>query len=221
MKTISGTVSRPSFPASAWLRYTAAMQLVFATRNAHKLEEVAALLDGSGIRLVGLDHYPELGEIPEDHDTFEANALQKAQVVFEHTGLPVVADDSGLEVDALNGAPGVHSKRFSPEATAASNNALLLERLDGVADRRGRFRCVLALLWDGGHALVDGRCEGRIGRELQGEHGFGYDPLFLPDEAPGRSMAELSMQEKNAISHRGRAFSGLPQLLVEHGLAAG
>ena len=194
------------------------MQLIFATRNDHKLEEVAALLEGRGITLRGLHHFPELPEVPEDHDTFEANALQKARFVFERTGLPTVADDSGLEVDALGGAPGVHSKRFSPEATSASNNALLLARMDGEQARGGRFRCVLALVSAEGSRTVDGRCEGTIGTALQGEQGFGYDPLFWPEEAPGRSMAELSMAEKNAISHRGRAFSQLPRLVDELGL---
>lgn len=194
------------------------MQLVFATHNAHKLEEVAALLAGGPVRLVGLDAFPELGEIPEDHDTFEANALQKAQHVYDRTGLPCVADDSGLEVDALGGAPGVFSKRFSPEATSAANNALLLKRMAGVGDRRARFRCVLAVVCAAGQRVAEGRCEGRIGTVPQGSGGFGYDPLFWPDEAPGRAMAELSMAEKNQISHRGRAFARLPELLSALGL---
>jgi len=189
------------------------MKLVFATRNAHKLDEVRAILAGEDLELLGLEHWPELGEIPEDHDTFELNALQKARIVHAATGLPTVADDSGLEVDALDGRPGVFSKRFSPEGTDAANNARLLRELDGVVARGARFRCVLALVWDEGSCTVDGRCEGHIARAARGEGGFGYDPLFVPGAADGRAMAELSAAEKNAISHRGLAFNRLPQLL--------
>lgn len=187
--------------------------LVFATGNAHKVAEVRQILAGHDVEVrsladLGLDLDP-----PETGDTFEANALQKARYVFERTGHPTVADDSGIEVDALGGAPGVHSKRFSPEATAASNNTLLLERLAGRDDRTARFRCVVAFV-DGTHErTASGACEGRIATGARGEGGFGYDPLFLPDEAPGRAMAELSADEKNAISHRGRAFRQLPGLL--------
>ena len=190
--------------------------LVFATRNAHKLEEVRALLAASAfpVRLVDLDAARVEGDPPETGDTFVANALQKAQWVFDRTGLPCLADDSGLEVDALGGAPGVHSKRFSPEATAEANNTLLLTRLGAATDRRARFRCVLALVAAGGaQGTVDGACEGAIGLAPRGAQGFGYDPLFLPDAHPGRTLAELSMAEKNAISHRGMAFQRLPELL--------
>ena len=117
-------------------------------------------------------------------------------------------------MDALGGAPGVYSKRFSPEQTHEANNALLLARLEGVTDRRARFRCVLAVVDGVSERTVDGRCEGAIAHDLRGEHGFGYDPLFLPDEAPGRSLAELSMDEKNRISHRGRAFVALATCLA-------
>ena len=190
-------------------------RLVFATRNAHKLMEVRALLaELPGLELVDLDSVGVEGDPPETGDTFEANALQKARWVHELTGLPCVADDSGLEVDALGGAPGVYSKRFSPEQTHEANNALLLARLEGVTDRRARFRCVLAVVDGVSERTVDGRCEGAIAHDLRGEHGFGYDPLFLPDEAPGRSLAELSMDEKNRISHRGRAFVALATCLA-------
>lgn len=197
------------------------MDVVFATRNAHKAEEVAAILRDSGITLRTLDAFEDMPEdIPETGDTFEANALQKARFVYERTGLPTIADDSGLEVDALGGEPGVHSKRFSPEATAATNNALLLQRLAGVPDaaRTGRFRCVIAVVTQAGERTADGRCEGVMGHHEVGEGGFGYDPLFRPVETPGRAMAELSMDEKNAISHRGRAFRQLPELLQQLGL---
>ncbi len=200
------------------------MQLVFATNNAHKVTEVRAILaealSGMDVAIqtlseAGLDVDP-----PETGDTFEANALQKARFIHERQGGWVIADDSGIEVDALDGRPGVHSKRFSPQATAQANNTLLLEKLvDVPAPRTARFRCCLALVGPGVEATVDGRCEGVIGFAPSGTDGFGYDPLFVPTEADGRTMAELSPAEKNAISHRGRAFSQLPELLKTHGPA--
>lgn len=197
------------------------MKLLLATNNAHKLDEIRALLASQelgSVEVVGLSAFPDLPEAPETQDTFEGNALQKARFAAERTGLLCVADDSGLEVDALGGAPGVRSKRFSPEATAAANNALLLARLDGVADRRGRFVCALAVVHGGAERVTRGTCEGAIGAALQGDGGFGYDPLFWPDATPGRSMAELSKAEKNAISHRGAAFRQLPGLLADLGV---
>ena len=193
------------------------MTLIFATHNAHKVVEVRAILAGTGITVQTLDDVGIVDDPPETGATFAANALQKARYVHDLTGLPCIADDSGLEVDALGGAPGVHSKRFSPEARASSNNRLLLERLEGVVDRRARFRCVLALVGLGDEAIVDGRCEGAIGTAARGADGFGYDPLFQPDEIPGKTMAELSMNDKNRISHRGRAFRQLPALLASKG----
>ncbi len=189
------------------------MQLLFATHNAHKVAEVNRILEQTGIELVTLSEIGLSEDPPETGDTFEANALQKARRVYERTRRPVVADDSGLEVDALRGAPGVHSKRFSPEAQPGPNNQLLLERLGAAVDRRARFRCVIAVIDEHGERTAEGSCEGTIGTALQGTGGFGYDPLFHPDEAPGRTMAELSMEDKNAISHRGRAFRQLPGLL--------
>ncbi len=186
---------------------------MLASNNAHKVAEVGAILAPLGITVRPLADFPEIPEPPETGDTFEDNALQKARFVFARTGLPTVADDSGLAVDALGGAPGVRSKRFSPEARADTNNALLLEKLAGVEGRRARFVCALALVTDAGEAVVRGEVEGDIGHALTGEGGFGYDPLFWPLEAPGRSMAQLSPDEKNAISHRGRAFRQLPGLL--------
>jgi XTP/dITP diphosphohydrolase len=198
------------------------MKLLLATTNDHKAHEVRALLAGSGVELLTLRDHPEVPEPPETGDTFEANALQKARFVYNLLGVPVVADDSGLEVKALGGAPGVHSKRFNPEADPASphaaNNALLLQRLEGISDRRARFRCVLALVAYEVADTVSGSCEGHIAESPRGEGGFGYDPLFLPDELPDRTMAEASLAEKNAISHRGRAFQKLLGLLARHGL---
>jgi XTP/dITP diphosphohydrolase len=194
------------------------VKLLLASTNAHKRTEVAAILDGGPVSIVDLSAFPAVPEPPEDGDTFEANALQKARFVYAATGLPTLADDSGLEVDALNGAPGVRSKRFTPEATAAANNAHLLALLGERPDRAARFVCALAVVGPQGEATLRGTCEGAIATAPRGAQGFGYDPLFLPDEAPGRAMAELSMAEKNAISHRGRALARLADLLRAAGL---
>jgi XTP/dITP diphosphohydrolase len=194
------------------------MRIVLATRNEHKIREILQILEGTGIEVLGLDALGELPEIPEDHDSFEENALQKARFVFDRTGELCVADDSGLEVDALNGRPGVHSKRFTLEATAESNNRHLLELMQSQDQRGARFRCAIALVGPTGQATASGACEGTIAWESSGEGGFGYDPLFLPVEFPGRSMAEISPEEKNRVSHRGRAFRQLPALLEQLGL---
>lgn len=193
----------------------AVKQLILASNNRHKVAEVRAILAPLGIAVRPLADFPELPEPPEDHDTFEANALQKARFIFERTGLPTVADDSGLAVDALGGAPGVYSKRFSGATVDvhAANNALLLEKLAGRDDRGAGFVCVIALVTDKGQATARGEVRGTIGTALVGTGGFGYDPLFWPEEHPDRSMAQLSADEKNAISHRGRAFRQLPALL--------
>lgn len=188
-------------------------ELVFATHNAHKRDEVRSALRslGSDLALTDLAELGFADDPPETEGTFVGNALQKARYVHERLGRACLADDSGLEVDALGGAPGVHSKRFSPEQTAEANNRLLLQRLSGVVDRTARFRCVLAVVGPAGEWWVEGVCTGRIGHALRGAHGFGYDPLFYPDDAPGgeRTLAELTMAEKDRISHRGRALRAL------------
>lgn len=194
------------------------MNLLLATANAHKAEEVRAILRDSPFILQTLLDHPDLPDAPETGDTFVHNAYEKAEFIHKLTGIPVLADDSGIEVDALDGRPGVHSKRYSPEATHDSNNRLLLKELSGVDNRGARFTCVLALVTSHGRAHVTGQCYGHIAAAPQGEKGFGYDPLFMPDEFPGRSMAELSMDEKNQISHRGRAFAQLTELLAKVGL---
>ncbi len=194
-------------------------RIALASANPHKLEEIRAILAPFGFEPVGLDAWPDIDDLPETADTFEGNALMKARALAELKGVVAVADDSGLEVDALEGDPGVHSKRFTPEASHAANNVKLLRVLQGIEERSARFRCVIALVTpEGQQALASGACEGRIGHELRGAGGFGYDPLFMPVETPGRSMAELSSAEKNAISHRGRAFRQLPELLEQLGL---
>jgi XTP/dITP diphosphohydrolase len=194
-------------------------RLVLASRNAHKVEELRRIVPG--VEWVAMA--AELGDPPETGDTFVANAEQKARYVFEATGLWALADDSGLEVDALGGRPGVHSKRFSPEARDDTNNALLLATLGDLAaaGRTARFRCVIALVGPGGAFTASGACEGAIAFAASGVRGFGYDPLFLPAATPGRSMAELAPDEKDAISHRGAALAGLPALLAAAGLADG
>lgn len=159
----------------------------------------------------------ELGDPPETGATFEANALQKARYVFEQTGCWALADDSGIAVDALDGRPGVFSKRYSPEATDQANNRLLLAELAGAATRRARYHCVIALVGEAGAFTHGATCEGELGFEARGNGGFGYDPLFWPDEAPKRTMAELSPAEKDQISHRGRAMQALPTLLEQAG----
>ena len=199
------------------------MQVVLATWNRHKVEEVTTILHDAGadVDVVGLDAFGDIPEAPETGDTFAANALQKAHFVFERvggSGRVVVADDSGLVVDALGGAPGVHSKRFTPEATADSNNRRLLHDLQGAANRAARFVCVMAVVSERGEETAEGRCEGSIGTDARGDGGFGYDPLFSPRGWHGRSLAEASAQEKNAISHRGRAFRQLPAVLAALGL---
>lgn len=189
------------------------MNIILATSNQHKLIEIRAMLANTEWDVVGLEAYPELGEIPEDHDTMVANAIQKAETVFRHTGLPTVADDSGIEIRALHWAPGVYSKRWTPEAEDETNNAKLLRELADKDDRMARYRCALALVTNKGVQTAEGICEGTIGHEPLGSGGFGYDPLFWPDAYLGRTMAEITLEEKNRISHRAQAFSHLPALL--------
>ena len=194
------------------------MDLLVATNNPHKKQEIEEILGQRGIGVVTLLDRSDLPEPREDGATLVANALAKAREIHRFTGLPTLADDSGLEVDALGGAPGVHSKRFTPEATAEANNRHLLERLAGASDRRARFRCVIVLVTSDYEGVAEGACEGSIGLSPRGAFGFGYDPLFLPDEAPGRTMAELPPAEKNTLSHRARALAGLGALLRAAGL---
>ena len=182
--------------------------LLVATRNRHKLDEIRAILGLEAAQLRSALDYPDIPDVVEDGATFEANAIKKAVALRDATGCWALADDSGLEVDALGGAPGVRSARYAGEpCDHAANNAKLLRELAGASDRRARFRCVLALAGpDGSIRTVDGRCEGRIAHELRGAGGFGYDPLFLPD-GHDVTFAELGAAAKNAISHRGRALA--------------
>lgn len=190
-------------------------ELVVATRNAGKLREIRHLLAGEGIAVLGLEAFPELPEVVEDGATFAANARKKAETIAQLTGRPCLADDSGLTVAALNGAPGVHSARYAGmQGDDAANNARLLQELANVPDsqRQAAFCCVMALCRPGAAtALFEGRVTGRILHAPRGDGGFGYDPLFLVDGCE-RTMAELPLAEKNRLSHRGQA---LRQVIVE------
>jgi XTP/dITP diphosphohydrolase len=183
------------------------MKLVIATRNKHKLEEIRQIFNVRGLEIVSALEFPEVPDVVEDGDTFEANAIKKAVSLAKATGLWALADDSGLEVDALNGAPGIYSARYAGEPVSyPANNRKLLKELENASNRRARFRCVIALSSPDGKArTLDGRCEGVIGREESGKQGFGYDPLFIPDGFT-QTFAEMDADSKNAISHRGRAL---------------
>ena len=204
------------------------MRLVVATRSLHKMREIREILsDIPTLELLDLDDagvaYSPEEEALEPFETFEENARSKAMYFRRKTGLPTVADDSGLEVDALNGAPGVRTKRFAPgdelegEARDQANNAYLLTRLRGEpAETRGaRYVCVAALAWDVDRmATFRGEAPGVVLEEARGFRGFGYDPIIL-DETSGKSFAELTPEEKNARSHRGRTFRALGEALQE------
>lgn len=188
-------------------------KLVFASNNAHKLSEIRAIL-GDRIEIISLSDLQCHEEIPETADTLEGNALIKARYVWEHYGLYCFADDTGLEVEALGGAPGVYSARFAGEhASFEDNVSLLLERLSGVAaPRRARFRTVIALIDEYGTHFFEGSVDGEITLERSGDHGFGYDPVFRP-EGREETFAQLTEQEKNSMSHRGRAVQKLVRYL--------
>ncbi len=189
-------------------------KLIFATNNAHKLGEVQALL-GDAFTLVTLRECGITEDIPETADTLEGNALQKARYVYEKTGLDCFADDTGLEVDALGGAPGVHSARYATDGhDFAANNRLLLKNLEGITDRTARFRTVIALILDGVEYTFEGRVEGTIATAESGSEGFGYDPLFVPS-GEIITFAQMSAEAKNAISHRGRAVAKLVNFLKD------
>ncbi|MGB5267958.1 MAG: RdgB/HAM1 family non-canonical purine NTP pyrophosphatase [Polyangiales bacterium] len=194
------------------------MRILVATMNEGKLREYERLLaDVPGIELETMASLPEPVDVVEDRDTFAGNALKKATEIAAASGVACLADDSGLEVDALGGRPGVYSARYAGEgATDTENNAKLLDELFGTAEqeRTARFQCAIALVDGDGRTLAaaDGACEGRIGRAPKGAHGFGYDPLFIPD-GYDQTMAELGPETKNEISHRAKAAAKLVPLL--------
>ena len=203
------------------------MVLVLATRNPGKVAELRARLVGLPVELVSASEIDDAPDVEETADTLRGNAALKAEALYAHSGLASLADDTGLEVDALDGAPGVYSARYAgPGGDAAANRLKLLGALDGVADRRARFRTVLAFADGDEVRYFDGVCDGVITAEPYGEGGFGYDSLFRPDEQPtetnpgqpegARTFAEMETEEKNRISHRGRALDAFAAWLARH-----
>ena len=210
------------------------MKIIFATANAGKLREAAEVL-GPGFEIVSPASLGITEDIPETGSTLQENSLQKAQYLFERTGLPCFADDTGLEVDALGGAPGIYSARYAgPEHDNQKNMDKLLAELEKTGipgqarndykgarnderSRRARFHTVVTLiLADGLPRFFEGTCEGSIATHKAGTGGFGYDPVFLPDAYPGRTLAEVSEDEKNAVSHRGQAIRAMAGWLKKH-----
>lgn len=192
-------------------------QLVLATRNRHKIAELKTLLSGIGVELRTLENVPDHPPLVEDGATFQENALKKARAVFQHTRLPALADDSGLEVFYLNGRPGVRSARYAGEnAMDEQNNKKLLAEMRGVAPRRRRaqFRAVLALVGPGFEELAEGICLGKLAEAPRGTNGFGYDPIFIPDGLT-KTYAELTAEEKNRISHRARAAEKMREIIKQ------
>ncbi len=192
------------------------MKFVLATRNVHKIEELSRMLSDLNVEILSSRDFPDLPEVVEDGETLEDNAIKKAKEISQATGLPALADDTGLEVAALGGAPGVISARYAGEACSYDdNNRKLLTELESVPDeeRGAVFRCVIALATSSGEVTtVEGRTDGIILREPRGGAGFGYDPIFLPN-GHARSYAEMSQDEKNAVSHRGRALEAARELI--------
>lgn len=197
-------------------RQESPLRLVLASANPDKAAEIAEILRAAlGSRLELIARPAEVPDVAETGQTFVDNARLKAAALLEATGIAAIADDSGLEVDALGGAPGVHSARYAgPAATYADNVAKLLAELPTAATRRARFRTVaLARFTDGHELIAEGTVEGEIARQPRGSGGFGYDPLFVPDGGDGRTFGELDPAEKHSVSARGRAFRGLAELL--------
>lgn len=189
------------------------MELLFATNNKHKINEISDLLNAD-FRIIGLADVNITEDIPEDEDTLAGNALSKARYVHERTRMNVFADDTGLEVDALEGEPGVFSARYAGEGKSFDDNIdKLLSRMEGVSDRRARFRTVIALILDNREFLFEGTVEGEILSVRRGTGGFGYDPVFRA-EGYDLTFAEIPLSEKNSISHRARAMRKLLEFLA-------
>ena len=181
-------------------------KIFLASGNPHKIEELKQMIEPLGIGLKSTLDFQDAHEVEEDQPDLKGNALKKARYWFKETGIPSLADDTGLEVDALNGAPGVYSARYAGEnVTYEDNVEKLLREMDGKSDRKARFRTVIAFLDGSGEHVFEGICEGTITTQRKGEKGFGYDPVFQPVEFE-QTFAELSAEEKNKISHRGRAL---------------
>jgi len=192
--------------------------LILATRNRGKVGELITLLAGIDVQVHSLLERSDISEVVEDGETFEQNAVKKAVEIFRQTGMPALADDSGLEVDALGLQPGVYSARYAGEHVSyEENNRKLLAELSGVpeGERIARFRCVVAFVGDGYRKVTEGICPGRIGLSLRGTNGFGYDPLFVP-AGYSQTFAELPLEIKNTISHRGLALRRMIPHLREY-----
>jgi XTP/dITP diphosphohydrolase len=189
------------------------MKLVFATNNLHKLQEIKHLLDGS-FELLSLNDINCDEEIPENQETIEGNAAEKSFYIWNKYGLNCFADDTGLEIEALNGEPGVYSARYAGEEKSAEKNMdLVLQKLVEIKNRKARFKTVISLVIDGHEIQFEGIVNGHILEEKRGKTGFGYDPIFQPDESH-LSFAEMTMEEKGKISHRGRAVQKLVKYLT-------
>lgn len=187
------------------------MKICFATNNAHKLQEVQEIL-GHRFQILSLKESGFNGDIPETHDTLEENSLEKAQFVFDHIQIPVFSDDSGLEIPALNGCPGVDSAHYSGTRDAKANMAKVLAELSGIEERMGQFRAVITYL-DGKHKKqFEGIVSGKIADQESGVDGFGYDPIFIPENSR-ITFAEMTAEAKNEISHRKRAVEKLAKFL--------
>jgi XTP/dITP diphosphohydrolase len=183
-------------------------KLILATNNRHKIAELAALLEGAGVTILTKADFPDFPEIEETADTLAENALEKSRAIFRKYGIPAVADDSGLEVDSLRGAPGVYSARYAGEGcTFADNNRKLLNELEGVPmeRRRARFITVIAVTYADGEICLEGDVHGYIATEPRGDNGFGYDPVFVYQPL-GKTFAEMGSETKNAVSHRAVAL---------------
>jgi XTP/dITP diphosphohydrolase len=191
------------------------LQIVLATHNRGKMKEMSSILAHLPVTLLTLDDFPQIGEIPETGETLKENAFIKAETVHQKTGLPALADDTGLEVDALDGAPGVHSSRYDGEtATFEDNCRKMMQEMDGIPaeERTARFHTVIAFVSDSGNEWTEGMVEGRILEKKQGDGGFGYDPLFYYPPLK-KTFAELNSEQKNNISHRGKALRNFCQIL--------
>ncbi|MDX1652009.1 MAG: RdgB/HAM1 family non-canonical purine NTP pyrophosphatase [Brumimicrobium sp.] len=188
--------------------------LVFATHNEHKAEEIQSILPGY-IEVKTLQDLGCYDEIPEEKPDFKGNALQKATYIHEKFGVNCFADDSGLEIDALNGEPGIYSARYAgPKRDSNDNMDLVLKRMQGKSDRKARFKTIIALIMDGKEYFFEGTIDGKIRDQKSGNNGFGYDPIFEP-ESCGKTFAEMSLEEKNSMSHRSRAIQKMAKFFID------
>ncbi|MFB3887377.1 MAG: XTP/dITP diphosphatase [Thermodesulfobacteriota bacterium] len=194
------------------------MEIIIATKNRGKIREIRRALKGSGLKIYSLNDFPGTPGIKEDGKSFTENALKKSRFYGKYFGKVTLADDSGLEVDALGALPGVYSARYAGErASDRENNQKLLGEMEGipVSKRGARFKCVMAMVSpDGEEAVVEGSCRGRIGFKEVGKRGFGYDPLFILPQY-GKTMAQLTLKEKNRVSHRGKALRKLRKIITK------